>query len=176
MSDTIKRVFQEHEHVISDTLLHELVEAVMKTNVLVCATSEGAELSSAKRRKTFVRNNYPLVMPTQFTVDFSGHTALYVSILQMLQTMFSKTDVLNKIHENKPSPPGMYMMHEDGTYFKENPLLSESDELKFALILYVDDLEIANPLGTSRKIHKLCAVYWLLANVPSKYSVYMSFS
>lgn len=37
------------------------------------------------------------------------------------------------------------------------------------LILYVDDVELANLLGKARKIHKLCAVYWLLANVPSKY-------
>lgn len=33
----------------------------------------------------------------------------------------------------------------------------------------MDDIELANPLGTTRKNHKLCAVYWLLANVPCKY-------
>ena len=60
--------------------------------------------------------------------------------------------------------PEMYMTHEDGTYFKE-----EGEELKLSLILYVDDTELANPLGTARKIHTLCAVYWLLASVPSKY-------
>lgn len=37
------------------------------------------------------------------------------------------------------------------------------------LILYVDNVELANLLGKARKIHKLCGVYWLLANVPSKY-------
>lgn len=167
--DSVIRVFQEHDQSISDALLHELVEAIMKSNVFVSATSEGAELSTAKRRKTFVKSNYPLVMPVQYTIDSSGHTAVYVSILQMLQTMFKNTDLLDKIQEAKPSPPGMYMSHEDGTYFKENQLLSEAGELKLSLILYVDDIELANPLGTSRKIHKLCAVYWLLANVPSKY-------
>lgn len=43
------------------------------------------------------------------------------------------------------------------------------EELKLSLILYVDDIELANPLGTARKIHKLFAVYWLLANIPSQY-------
>lgn len=86
----------------------------------------------------------------------------------MLQAMFTNTDLNEKIQAN-PSSPGMYMSHEDGTYFKENQFLSEAGELKLSLILYMDDLEIANPLGTSRKIHKLCAVYWLLANLPSKY-------
>lgn len=32
--------------------------------------------------------------------------------------------------------------------------------------MYVDDFEVCNPLGTSRKTHKLCAVYWVLRNLP----------
>ena len=40
-------------------------------------------------------------------------------------------------------------------------------DLTIALNLYVDDFEICNPLGTSRKKHKITAVYWVLADVPS---------
>lgn len=29
----------------------------------------------------------------------------------------------------------------------------------------MDDFETCNPLGTSRKKHKLCGVYWTLANL-----------
>ena len=43
------------------------------------------------------------------------------------------------------------MSHEDGTYFKENPL-SATGELRLSLILYVDDIKLVNPLGTARKI------------------------
>lgn len=50
---------------------------------------------------------------------------------------------------------------------RENQLLS--DEGDKSIILYVDDFEIANPLGTSKKIHKVCGVYWTLANIPAKY-------
>lgn len=32
--------------------------------------------------------------------------------------------------------------------------------------MYIDDFELCNPLGTSRKKHKLCAVYWFLGNSP----------
>lgn len=35
------------------------------------------------------------------------------------------------------------------------------------LTLYVDDFEMCNPLGTSRKKHKICAVYWNLSNLPA---------
>ena len=61
------------------------------------------------------------------------------------------------------------MSYVDGTYLKDNQLLSAAEELKLSLVLYVDDIELANPLGTARKIHKLCAVYCFLANVLSKY-------
>lgn len=63
-----------------------------------------------------------------------------VPVLKMIQAMFKNTDLLDKIEEAKPSPPGMYMSHEDGTYFKDNPLLSETGELKLSLICYNDDL------------------------------------
>lgn len=53
-------------------------------------------------------------------------------------------------------------------FFKKNLLLSR-EELSIAIGLYVDDFEICNPLGTSRKKYKACAVYWVIANLPIKY-------
>lgn len=37
------------------------------------------------------------------------------------------------------------------------------------MILYVDDFEICNPLGTSRRKHKICGIYWVLGNLPPFY-------
>lgn len=42
------------------------------------------------------------------------------------------------------------------------------------MCLYVDDFEICNPLGTSRKKHKICAIYWILCNVPSMFQSMLS--
>lgn len=36
-----------------------------------------------------------------------------------------------------------------------------------SLVLYCDDFEICNPLGTSRKKHKVTGVYWALADIPA---------
>ncbi len=44
-----------------------------------------------------------------------------------------------------------------------------SEDLKHALQLSIHDFEVANPLGTSRKKHKLCCVYWTLANITYKH-------
>lgn len=161
---------------ISDVLLNDLFEAIMKSNVFVSATAEGAELSTSKRRKTFVRSNYPLVMPVQYTVGLRECTVVYVPVLQMLQAMFTNTDLNEKIQAN-PSSPGMYMSHEDGTYFKENQFLSEAGELKLSLILYMDDLEIANPLGTSRKSTSFVQYIGCLQTYPVSIGpAYMSYS
>lgn len=46
-------------------------------------------------------------------------------------------------------------------------------DLHLAIQLYIGDLEIANPLGTSHKVYKLCAVYWVPPNVPLKYRLAM---
>lgn len=54
VKDSVIGVSQEHDQSISDALLHESVEAIVKSHVFVSASSEGAELSTAKRRKTFV--------------------------------------------------------------------------------------------------------------------------
>ncbi|RXN38661.1 sterile alpha motif domain-containing 3-like protein [Labeo rohita] len=45
----------------------------------------------------------------------------------------------------------------------------DRDEFTIALGLYIDDFEMANPLGTSKLKHKMCAVYWVIANIPAKY-------
>lgn len=83
-----------------------------------------------------------------------------------LYELFKNTDILNKITE-PDTVSGQYVSCSDGSHFLENELLSTGD-LVVPLQLYIE-LEIANPLGTSHKIHRLCAVYWVLANVPPKY-------
>ena len=92
---------------------------------------------------------------------------MYVPILSMIQELFKDTDILNKITE-KNTASGQYVSCSNGSHFLENELLSTGD-LILPLQLCIDDLEICNPLGTSRKIHKFCAVYWVLANVPPKH-------
>ncbi len=85
--DSVIRVFQEHGQSISNAVFKESVEAVMQSSVFVSATTKGAELSTAKRRKTFVQTNYLLVMLEHYTIDSSGHKAVYVPMLQMIQCL-----------------------------------------------------------------------------------------
>lgn len=164
---TVSDVLQKHGYNVSAVTMDELVSAVMDCNILFSETSEGAELSSFKRRKTFIEHNYPVVMPLQYDLQQSESFSTYVPVLSMIQSLFRNSDILTKITAEN-SEVGCYRSYVDGTYYRENELLS-AEELRLSLQLYVDDLEIANPLGTARKIHKLCAVYWTLANLHPKY-------
>ncbi|KAK0152086.1 hypothetical protein N1851_006532 [Merluccius polli] len=65
----------------------------------------------------------------------------------MIQNIFNHSDILDKIKETKVAQNSHYVSHQDGLYFKENTFFQ----------------------STSRKIHKICLVYWRLADLPSKY-------
>ncbi|XP_041951021.1 uncharacterized protein LOC121711457 isoform X1 [Alosa sapidissima] len=160
LRQVIGDVLQRHSSNASDSALDEVVKVVMDNNVFVSASAKGAELSSSKRRKSCFENNYPVVMPQQYIIQ-PDHTAVYVPVLHMMQALFKHTDVLDKIQEANSSSCDHYSSHRDGSYFQENTFLLMPGDLKIPVLLYIDDLEIANPLGTSRKIHKLCAVYWV---------------
>ncbi|KAK0148422.1 hypothetical protein N1851_011247 [Merluccius polli] len=142
--------------------------AVSESNVLHKSVTAEGPLSTAKRRKTYYEEKFPLIRPVEYLIESSQHTFMYVPILSTLQQLLKKTDVLEKVKETPSKLPGQYLSHCDGSYCHENALLSDEGQ-KCSLILYVDDFEIANPLGTSRKIHKVCTVYWTLANLPAKY-------
>lgn len=54
----------------------------------------------------------------------------------------------------------------DGQIFKSNKFFIENPGC-LKLILYQDAFEIANPLGSAKKKHKVLAVYLSVANLPA---------
>ncbi|KAL2085000.1 hypothetical protein ACEWY4_020518 [Coilia grayii] len=95
-------------------------------------------------------------------------TVAYVPLLQMLQKLLSKQDIYEKAASKPVHVPNEYNSCRDGRWFTENGLLC-SDEFTLALSLYIDEFEVANRLGTSKGKHKMCAVYWTIANIPAGY-------
>ena len=66
------------------------------------------------------------------------------------------------------STPGFYKTFQECSCFKQNENFTE-EGLSIALGLYIDDFEVCNPLETSKKIHKITAVYWVILNLPSNF-------
>lgn len=127
------------------------------------------QLLGSERRTT--KKHFDIVEPIEYVLNSqNGKSFQYISILKSLQQILSCQTFLEKAinlksHHQIQSDEIQYKSFYDGTNYKENLKLSK--ECAISLILYIDDFEICNPLGTSRKKHKICAVYWTLGNLPA---------
>jgi len=81
-----------------------------------------------------------------------------------LKTLLMNEDIRSNVDNPLEHENGVYRTVLDGSYYQENTFFREHKN-SLAIILYYDDLGIANPLGSSSKIHKLSMFYWVLANI-----------
>src|ERR1700753_2180110 len=73
--------------------------------------------------------------------------------------------ILNEINLPKPAHLSSY---NSGSYFQE------SQELTLHILLYFDEIELCNPLGSSAGIHKLGMVYFSILDQPRYLSTKLS--
>ncbi|CAI5671395.1 unnamed protein product [Oreochromis niloticus] len=92
---------------------------------------------------------------------------MYVPILGTIHSIFKNKDIRECFLHEKQTQAGLYKDINDGLYFQNHPLFSQQ---KYALqiLLYYDDFETANPLGSKKGIHKLGCIYFTLKNLPPK--------
>lgn len=107
------------------------------------------------------------LLSTYFTIA-TKKTFHDVQILPLLSQLVNNKHIQNTILQSKrPSAVSSgYKSFHDGSFLRENSFL-RGGELKLPLILYIDDFEVCNPLGTSRKKHKITAVHWVFADIPA---------
>lgn len=167
MFSVVEEILRCHYPDIDNAVVKEVVCAVTDTNVFLKHTSAGGSLSTSNRRATYIAKEFPVMEPVEFVTEKQGQNIVYIPLIKMLQALLSKDDVLDKALTTSSSKGSGYSNYRDGSHFSENAI--SEDEFRIALGLYIDDFEVANPLGTSKKKHKLCAVYWVLANLHPKY-------
>lgn len=168
---SVKQVLNKHNCSLDSSVIAAITETVLETNPLAFLSKRGP-LSSIYKRTTYYKDNFTVIEPVEYTLDASRkNTFVYVPILKVLTALLNRSDVLDKVLQSDQADtwkhPETIKTFRDGLYFKDNKILF-SDELRIALGLYIDDFEVCNPLGTSRKKHKLCAIYWLIANLPGR--------
>ena len=165
---TVKKVLRQHSCNIDENTVTLVTEALHSINPLGSISQSGS-LGSDQKRLSYFKEKFGVIDPVEYVLDLPlKKTFVYVPVLKTLQRLLNRGDVIDKVLEDTISLPGHYKTTFDGSYFKENPLLSGEDQT-ISLGLYIDDFEVCNPLGTSRKKHKLCAIYWVIVNLPVKY-------
>ncbi|KAK3925258.1 LexA repressor [Frankliniella fusca] len=109
-------------------------------------------------------------VPTQVNNTFQ-----YVSIIQSLTTFLKNKKYRDIIFKNKqvPSNDNVLRSYADGTHFKNHPYIHNHEGV-IQVILFFDELEIANSLGSKTIIHKLATFFGQVINLPPEVSSQLS--
>ncbi|XP_071337763.1 uncharacterized protein [Trachinotus anak] len=168
-TEILKEVFAKHNIEVEEEIIQEISNSVFDKNPVLVTTSEKGTLSTDYRRNKYFREHFSIIEPTELLYDRTSKKAfVYVSVNQVIELLLNRAEFLEKLVFTEESTPGFYKTFQDGSYFKQNEHFGEQ-ELSISLALYIDDFELCNPLGTSKKIHKITALYWVIFNLPSKF-------
>ncbi|XP_034080784.1 uncharacterized protein LOC117551836, partial [Gymnodraco acuticeps] len=164
----VSDVLQSHKLQVEDSVVGELSTALCNSSPLATAIAKDGPLATAYKRTQYYTSHFGVLEPVEYILDAQrNRTFQYIPLLKSLQHLLSHKGVLEHIETQQRllAVPQEYRTVRDGEYYKQNSFFSD-EGLRISVNLYVDDFEICNPLGSSRKTHKLCGVYWVLGNLP----------
>ena len=153
----------------SDIMLHQ-------NDTYVGALSQVAFLKNNHLRTAFYKEHCGMVPPREIVL---GHRMLYVKgrmrqrrdlaycvhVKDLLLALVSMPEVRYHIDNPHCTRDGYMGDFCDGTSYEIYPLLRHNKKaLQF--LLYLDDIEVVNPLGTGVRKHKVTMIYISLLNIP----------
>ena len=171
---SIKSIIDSHQ--LEPSLANEITDSVIQKYPFFSLTSKssGGELATRKLRQRHVKQNFPYIDPVEIELGYREgklRTFSYIPILSVLRNILLKPDALHEVVSGvteRRVHSAKYCDFRDGLFFSNNSLC-QIEETVLLIGLYQDDFEVANPLGTSRKVHKICSFYWTLINIPHRF-------
>lgn len=144
----VNDIFTKNNCAVDEAIVSELVDKLCHSNPLSAAFGPEGQFSSKFRRRKYFKENFSVIEPVEYILDPEGNCSFqYVPILQTLQQLLKNEDIVNNVLTKHSNISKLASFH-DGQYFKLNAFHA-NEEFRISLILYVDDFEICNPLGTS---------------------------
>lgn len=118
-------------------------------------------------RKKFFERQFSYIAPVKIRLSNNNNNIsfyYYVPILQTIKTLLNIDSVWQQCTSEIRPNCNIYRDILDGECNTKNPFFNgENNSIK--IVLYQDSFEICNPLGSSRKKHKVVGVYMNLANL-----------
>jgi len=108
-------------------------------------------------RKNVFKRGIPHLVPTDY--------AYFPPFLQQLEQLLNCKDILHCIENPKPSEDGVFRSVTDGYFYKYHFVVRQHGNEVLCIIIYVDDVEFADPCKSKTKKHKLRMYYWTLGNI-----------
>lgn len=138
------------------------------------------------KRYKYFSTHENFIEPIQYTVGTStdisrknnevslvlkNRTAINVSVKKTLLSFLNIPNVFDEIikYQNNILPNDPLFTILQGKLWK-NIVSNYSNKTVMPLVLYYDDFETCNPLGSHAGIYKLGAVYFTIASIPPKYA------
>ncbi len=170
IKDILQSCLGKHSCEVDEAVVSDMVTDLCDANPFTSTLSHSGPLSSAYKRRAFFKEQSGVVEPVEYVLSKEeNRTFQYIPLLKSLLQALTRKEIRDFIFHNdevQSNSDSQYRALSDGNYYKTNELFP-GEHPTIAVILYVDDFEICNPLGTSRKKHKVTSVYWVLAGVPA---------
>lgn len=167
IKEIIVTTLRKHDCSIEDAVISDLVKDLCQLNPFCAALRVDGPLSTQYRREQFFKEYLSLTEPVEYILESGKKTFQYIPILPLLSQLVNNRHIQDTIlHSRSTDVSSGYRSLHDGSFLRDNSFFC-GDEVKLPLILYIDDFEICNPLGTSRKKHKVTAIYWVFADIPA---------
>ncbi len=143
----------------------EIVDIERYLNVIGSLTATEYKIMSYLRRSNLITE------PKEYYVDRNKHkgTFQYIPINSVLCKLLSHGDVIDSI-TNQEVIKADNNLHNfcDGELFKNDPyFIAYPSALQIQL--YLDELELCNPLGSRRGKHKVTVIYYMIGNLPKHF-------
>ena len=141
------------------------------------------DLETAHQQQKYFVHNGHFVKPREIPVGVAynprknretGHveqiakqvTFQYIPLRDLLKCILESQGFMKAMMEHRPSQDGIMRDFHDGTFCKEHEFFSKENVIR--LLLFVDDCEIANPLGSKAGLHKTTMAYFIILNIPPR--------
>ena len=127
------------------------------------------QLQNENKRVKFIQQNFPHVKPVTVRLNSSNETPKetyqYVPIKDSLRVLLENDSYIKQCREDPYyHREGLIQDIRDGSVFREN-VFFKNHPSSIPLLLFVDELEVANPLGAGKVRHKINCTYYSHINV-----------
>lgn len=157
---TLEEIFKSHNIHFDLATGEQLANSVCISNPVAKVLSKCGPLSTTHKRKKYYKSHFRIIEPVEYFLSADHKNYLqYIPLLKLLHEILSHNKLLDKVIEEHTKQKNksnlfcgqrFYRSYQDGEHYKSNSLLAV-EELRISIKLYIDEFEICNPLGTSRK-------------------------
>ncbi|KAJ8669101.1 hypothetical protein QAD02_000360 [Eretmocerus hayati] len=151
-----------HEGIVPERV-NEIIQEIFEDDLFI---KSHEILRSDHMRKKFYKSKLDHVEPVMINVDGGKTSFAYIPVPGTSKGFANDKSMQHHLRKKRlVRDDGVLRDFKDGDVYRKNKFFEENPDA-FEIILYSDAFEIANPIGPSKKEHKILAFYMTLGNLP----------